>query len=117
MNEFVQYMNSPGSLNTHDLESPAKALVMPARALRLTWGPPPTPPCRVCGQGRSGLPGDDHAACRRQEATWREQAQTALPEVQAAYASARATENAATAMLAAAGVPDWLIDEEFGDDD
>lgn len=89
--------------------------VMPKLALR--WRRPATPPCRVCNQGRSGLPGDDHAACRRQEATWREYVQTVLPEVQAAYAAARMTEEAAVAMLASAGVPGWLVDEEFGDRD
>lgn len=107
----VFFQNSGGALDTGN----ARRTPMRLAPLSSHFGARPTPPCRVCNQGRSGLPGDDHTACNRQErALFELNAQLhLLPDMVAARAATQAARDNELAtyerLLRQAGVAETLV--------
>jgi hypothetical protein len=93
-------------------------VTLPPLPLRNLFRDRPTPPCRVCNQGRSGLPGDTHADCRRQETAWRDTVAAALkqPDLVAAVEAITAAEAYARYLFETSlrgVIPEWMVDEEL----
>lgn len=111
-------MNSGRPIMAFDLERPLKMLVPNMTPLRRPRNPP-EPECRVCNQGRSGLPGDNHSACRTREREWSAQVVAVLsgPQVQAAQAWMAAAgeelERTIRGLLATMGVLEWLVERQL----
>lgn len=111
----IAYGNSGGGLIPFDLAG--------TNTIRAVWGPTPEPSCRVCGQARSGLPGDTHGPCMTQLEAWRTTARGVFttPETLAAQDAVMAAQEAWSAVvrsqLAALDVPEWITYEALRDHD